>query len=141
MNLREGKGEQLSTMYTGRQAPGGVFYTVSRHYVKKCKHSSAGRHPATGDLGGIDLPIVEELNQRGCVSMELELSNGDRYFIPFSVFLEKCKVVKWRDPRFPARAYCPEVFWVASEAEVVALVSAQNAQNKAAKLEQISLFA
>jgi len=72
-------------MYAGRRAPGGVFYAVSYHYVKKCKHSSAGRHPATGDLGGIDIPIIEELKRRGCKTMELELSNGRKFFIPFGI--------------------------------------------------------
>jgi len=138
MNLREGKGEQLSTMYAGRRAPGGVFYAVSYHYVKKCKHSSAGRHPATGGLGGIDIPIIEELKRRGCKTMELELSNGRKFFIPFNVFLEKSKVVKWHDARFPARTYCPEVFWVASEAELIESVEAQNKLNQPV---QISLFA
>jgi len=130
MDLKYGKCERLSTVYAGKQAPGGVYYPATRHYVKVCKHASAGRHPATGDLGGIDLPIIDELKQRGCVSMELKLSNGDRYFIPFSVFLEKCKVVKWRDPRFPARAYCPEVFWVASESELKRLMEAQEKKRR-----------
>lgn len=138
MKLREGKGEQLSTMYAGRRAPGGVFYAVSYHYVKKCKHSSAGRHPATGDLGGIDIPIIEELKRRQCKSIELILASGDNFFIPFGVFLEKCKVVNWKDSRFPARAYCPEVFWVASESELKRLMEAQD---EAAKPEQMSLFA
>lgn len=135
MNLKYGKGERLSTVYAGKQAPGGIYYPATRHYIKRCKHTAGGRHPATGDLGGIDLPIVEELKRRGCKTIELELSDRKRFYIPFSVFLEKSKVVNWRDARFPARTYCPEIFWVASEAELIAL------QEKADQPQQMSLFA
>jgi len=138
LNLKYGKGERLSTVYAGKQAPGGIYYPATRHYIKRCKHTAAGRHPATGDLGGIDLPIIEELKRRGCKTMELVLSNGREFFITFNVFLEKSKVVKWHDARFPARTYCPEVFWVASEAELIESVEAQNKLNQPV---QISLFA
>lgn len=138
MNLKNGKGERLSTVYAGKEAPGGYYYTVTKHYVKMCKHVSAGRHPATGDLGGIDVPIIEELTRRGCKTMQLELANGESFFIPFAVFKNKCRIVKWRDTRFPARAYCPETFWVTSEDELVDLVKTQKETDK---LVQRSLFA
>lgn len=70
--------------------------------------------------------------------MQLELANGESFFIPFAVFKNKCRIVKWRDTRFPARAYCPETFWVTSEDELVDLVKTQKETDK---LVQRSLFA
>jgi len=138
MNLREGKGVKLTTIYAGRPAPGGVFYPASMHYAKVCKNASAGRHPATGDLGGIDMPVIEELKRRGCKTMQLELANGKNFYIPFEVFKDKCRIVKWRDARFPARAYCPEIFWATSEEELANLLKTQEETNNSV---QISLFA
>ena len=48
MSLKDSKAERLSTIYAGKQAPGGCFYPATKHYIKKCKHVSAGRHPVTG---------------------------------------------------------------------------------------------
>jgi len=139
MNLKNDKCERLSTIYAGKEAPGGYFYPATKHYIKKCKHVSAGRHPATGDLGGIDVPIIEELARRGCVTMQLELANGESFYIPFAVFKDKCRVIKWRDVRFPARAYCPEIFWATSEVELADLLKTQ--QEETINLVQMSLFA
>lgn len=138
MSLKEGKGERLLTIYAGKEAPGGYFYPMTKHYIKKCKHVSAGRHPATGELGGIDVPIVEELTRRGCKTMQLELANGKNFYIPFGIFKNKCRIVQWRDARFPDRAYCPEVFWVTSETELKDLL---NTQDETSNLVQMSLFA
>lgn len=138
MSLKEGKGEKLLTIYAGKEAPGGYFYPVTKHYVKKCRHASAGRHPVTKELGGIDVPIISELTRRGCKTMQLELANGESFFIPFAVFKNKYRIVKWRDERFPARAYCPEVFWVTSKTELKKLLSMQD---ETSNLVQMSLFA
>lgn len=139
MSLKEGIGERLLTVYAGKEAPGGYFYPATKHYIKKCKHASAGRHPATGDLGGIDVPIVEALTRRGCVTMQLELANGESFYIPFAVFKDKCRVIKWRDVRFPARAYCPEVLWVSSMDKLADLL--KKTQKETNNLMQMSLFA
>jgi len=138
MSLKDSKAERLSTIYAGKQAPGGCFYPATKHYIKKCKHVSAGRHPVTGDLGGIDIPVIEELKRRGCKTMQLELANGKNFYIPFEVFKDKCRIVKWRDARFPARAYCPEIFWTTSEEGLANLLKTQEETNNSV---QISLFA
>lgn len=135
--LQNCKGEKLTTRFAGREAPGGVYYPETRHYLKVCKHPSAGRHPATGEIGGIDVPIVQELQKRGCKTLQVILADGSGYFIQLPVFLDKGRRVSWKDRRFPARMYCPAAFWHRSETELLTAIRvAQIEAQKAAETER-----
>jgi hypothetical protein len=142
-SLKKGKGEKLMTRFAGREAPGGVYYPETKHYLKVCKHPSAGRHPKTGEIGGIDVPVIQELGRRGCITLQVVLADGSGYFIPFAAFLEKGRTVSWNDRRFPARMYCPAAFWHRNETELLhAIQEAEiEAQKAAEEKRQGVLFA
>ncbi len=142
-SLKNGKGEKLITRFAGREAPGGIFYSETSHYVKACKHPSAGRHPATGEIGGIDVPVIRELERRSCRTLQVILADGSGYFIQFPLFLDKGRTVSWKDRRFPPRMYCPAAFWYRSEKELLgAIQEAEIEAQKAAEEErQCVLFA
>lgn len=101
----------LRTAYGGKEAPGGVFDTWSRHYLKKCKKENAGKHPHRDALGGFDESVVEQLRQLDCAAVWLELSDGRRYRCDFGTFAAHSFKVNWRDGRFPPRHYLDAYHW------------------------------
>ena len=93
----------LQTTYSGKEAPGGVFDSWSRHYLKKCKKENAGKHPHRDAYGGLDEGVVEQLRQLDCAAVWLELSDGRRYRCDFEVFVANSFAVAWKDGRFSDR--------------------------------------
>jgi len=121
---------QLKTTYDGREAPGGSFDHKTRIYTKKINSPQGGRHPRTGDLGGIDSIVVEKLKALRCEVIHLQLQNLERHFIPFPSFLEKGYEIRWRDGRFPPRWYCPSVHWCNSFEEAKAKAAAAASRSR-----------
>ena len=121
---------QLKTTYNGREAPGGSFDRKTRIYTKKINSPQGGRHPRTGDLGGIDSDIIQKLKALRCEVLYLQLFRQERHFIPFSVFMEKGYEIHWRDERFPPRWYCPSVYWCNSFPEAKTKASAAATKTK-----------
>ncbi len=149
-DLTKGKSASLSTAFNGRPAPGGAFYPESKHYRKVCKSPKAGRHPYRDALGGIDAPIVEELQRRGCETIELQLADKTVHYALFQDLMTSGFLVRWKDRRFPARWYLGGPFWCSTvealrdrqsalQAEQLAR-EPEKAKAEAPKLQQLDLF-
>jgi|GEM_PF-1107897 hypothetical protein len=115
----KGQMVQMKTTFDGTEAPGGNYYPETRHYVKACRNSNAGRHPHRPVFGGIDSEIFSELKRSRCQTIELRLPGQTPMYATFEDLLEEGFSVFWKDPRFSGpRRYLDQRFWYRKPSDV-----------------------
>ena len=102
---------KLFTLYDNKPAPGGLYYTETKTYVKVVRASHGGTHPYRLDYGGFDDPIIQKLKEFCCENIELQLPFGT-FRISFEDFIGFGYHKKWNDGRFLyPRWYCSAGHW------------------------------